>query len=196
MLGEDFLPLGASDWTSIISKLKKAHPDALITSTAGGAPNVTLTKQLRAAGVNIPYGNLAIDEGTAKKIGPPATGMFFAASYLTDLKNQKNKTYMAALQKMFGNKLKTPNDLSEPQYDAIYLYKHAVEKAGTTAPQAVIKDLGKVSFTGPRGKIQMNKEHYAPLPIYIAQVKKGGHIKVIEHFKKVDPGNQCPSLAH
>ena len=66
VLGEEYLPMDGSDWTAIIGKLKAAKPDALITSTAGGAPNVTLTKQLRAAGVNIPYGNLAVDEGTAK----------------------------------------------------------------------------------------------------------------------------------
>src|SRR6266702_7986834 len=44
VVGEEYLPMDGSDWTSIISKLKGAAPDALITSTAGGAPNVTLTK--------------------------------------------------------------------------------------------------------------------------------------------------------
>ncbi len=72
IVGEDYLPMDGSDWTAIISKLRAADPDALITSTAGGAPNVTLTKQLRAAGVDIPYGNLAVDEGTAKTMGGDA----------------------------------------------------------------------------------------------------------------------------
>jgi len=59
ILGEEYLPMDGADWTPIISKLRAANPDAVITSTAGGAPNVTLTKQLRAAGIKIPYGNLA-----------------------------------------------------------------------------------------------------------------------------------------
>src|SRR5687767_3697600 len=66
VVGEEYLPMEGTDWTAIISKLKSSGADALITSTAGGAPNVTLTKQLRGAGVDIPYGNLAVDEGTAK----------------------------------------------------------------------------------------------------------------------------------
>ena len=33
---------------------------------------------------------------------------------------------------MFGTDMKTPNDLSEPEYDGIYLYKAAVEKAGSS----------------------------------------------------------------
>ena len=45
------------------------------------------------------------------------------------------------MEEKFGDDLKTPNDLSVPQYEAIYLYKEAVEKAGTTDAEAVIDAL-------------------------------------------------------
>jgi len=61
VVGEEYLPMDASDWTSVLSKLRAAHPDALISSTAGGAPNVTLTKQLRASGMDVLFGNLGVD---------------------------------------------------------------------------------------------------------------------------------------
>ena len=83
VIGEEYLPMDGSDWTPIISKLKASGADAIVTSTAGGAPNVTLTKQLRAAGVSLPYGNLAVDEGTAKSMGGDATGIYISASYVT-----------------------------------------------------------------------------------------------------------------
>ncbi len=69
----------------MISKIRNDKPDALITSTAGGAPNVTLTKQLRASGVDVLFGNLGVDEGTAKSIGADATGVYIAQSYLTSI---------------------------------------------------------------------------------------------------------------
>ena len=81
VVGEAYLPMDGSDWTAIISQLRSANPDALITSTAGGAPNVTLTRQLRAAGISIPYGNYALDEGTAKSMGDNAEG--YTSSHLT-----------------------------------------------------------------------------------------------------------------
>jgi branched-chain amino acid transport system substrate-binding protein len=196
VLGEEYLPMDASDWTAIISNLKAANPDALITSTAGGAPNVTLTKQLRAAGVDLPYGNLAVDEGTAKTMGSDATGMYIVGSYVTGIDSEANKTFLAAMEKKFGADLKTPNDLSVPQYEGIYLYKAAVEKAGSTEPEAVIEALGEVSFEGPRGTIQMNKQRHAPLTMYLGQVKDDGTIEVIESFENVDPGDQCPDLAN
>ena len=194
VLGEEYLPMDGSDWTPIISKLKAAAPDALITSTAGGAPNVTLTKQLRAAGVTIPYGNLAVDEGTAKAMGPDAEGIYISGSYLTNIESEGNKTFLAAMNKKFGADLKTPNDLSVPQYEAIYLYKAAVEKAGSTEADKVIPALATVSFDGPRGKIQMDKQRHAALTMYLGQVQKDGSVKIISSFPNVDPGEQCPKL--
>jgi urea transport system substrate-binding protein len=194
VVGNEYLPMDGSDWTSIISKLQAAKPDAIITSTAGGAPNVTLTKQLRAAGVKVSYGNLAVDEGTAKSMGTDAEGIYISGSYVTNIDTPANKAFMAAMQKRFGSDLKTPNDLSVPEYEAVYLYKAAVEKAGSFDTAKVIPALAEVSFDGPRGRIQMNKERHTPLTMYLGQVQADGSVKVIQSFNNVDPGAQCPAL--
>ncbi|NNG71714.1 substrate-binding protein [Rhizobium laguerreae] len=194
VVGEEYLPMDGSDWTAIISKVRSSGADAIITSTAGGAPNVTLTKQLRSSGVTLPYGNLAVDEGTAKSMGADAKDIFLSASYVTGIDSPENKAFLSAMDKKFGKELRTPNDLSVPQYEAIYLYKAAVEKAGSTDTADVLKALPDVSFTGPRGKISMNKRHHAPLTMYLGQVKDNGSVAVVDSFKDVDPGDQCPNL--
>lgn len=194
VVGEEYLPMDGSDWTAVISKLKASGADAIITSTAGGAPNVTLTKQLRSSGVTLPYGNLAVDEGTAKSMGAEAGGIFLSASYVTSIDSAENKAFLAAMDKKFGADLRTPNDLSVPQYEAIYLYKAAVEKAGLTETASVLEALPSVSFTGPRGTISMSKQHHAPLTMYLGQVQDDGSVKVVDSYKDVDPGEQCPNL--
>ncbi|MBB4213360.1 branched-chain amino acid transport system substrate-binding protein [Rhizobium sp. BK212] len=194
IVGEEYLPIDGSDWTAIISKVRSSGADAIITSTASGAPNVTLTKQLRSSGVTLPYGNLAVDEGTAKSMGADAKDIFLSASYVTGIDSPENKAFLSAMDKKFGKELRTPNDLSVPQYEAIYLYKAAVEKAGSTDTADVLKALPDVSFTGPRGKISMNKQHHAPLTMYLGQVKDDGSVAVVDSFKDVDPGDQCPNL--
>ncbi len=194
VVGEEYLPMDGSDWTAIISNLKSSGADALITSTAGGAPNVTLTKQLRGAGVDLPYGNLAVDEGTAKTMGADATGIYISASYVTGIDSPENKAFLEAMKAKFGEDLRTPNDLSVPEYEGVYLYKAAVEKAGSTDPDAVLAALGEVSFTGPRGTITMNKQHHAPLNMYLGQVQADGSVSVVNTFENVDPGEQCPNL--
>lgn len=194
VVGEEYLPMDGSDWTAIISKLKSSGADALVTSTAGGAPNVTLTKQLRGSGVAIPYANLAVDEGTAASMGPDAEGILISASYVTGISSPENTTFLEAMKAKFGSELRTPNDLSVPQYEGVYLYAKAVEKAGSTDAKAVLAALPEVSFTGPRGVIAMNKQHHAPLTMYLGQVQADGSVKVVESFANVDPGAQCPDL--
>jgi branched-chain amino acid transport system substrate-binding protein len=174
--------------------LQSSKADAVITSTAGGAPNVTLTKQMRAAGIKIPYANLSVDEGTAKSMGADAEGIFIAGSYMSNLDTPANKKFIASMQKKFGAELKTPNDMSVPEYEAIYLYKAAIEKAGSVDTDKVVKALPLVSFDGPRGKIAMSKQHHTPLTMYLGQVQKDGSVKMLDSFANVDPGEQCPNL--
>ncbi len=194
IVGDEYAPMDATDWTAILSKVKAANPDALITSTAGGAPNVTLTKQLRAAGIKALYGNLAVDEGTAKSMGADADGIYISGSYLTNIDTPANKAFLAAMEKKFGKDLKTPNDLSVPEYEAVYAYRAAVEKAGSTEAAKVIPALAEVSVEGPRGTIVMNKQRHAPLTMYLGQVQADGGVKILSTFKDVDPGAQCPKL--
>ena len=72
--------------------------------------------------------------------------------------------------------------------------KAAVEKAGSTKVDGVIKSLADVAVDGPRGTIKMNKERHAPLTMYLGQVGADGGVKVIKAFKDVEPGDQCPDL--
>ena len=194
VVGEEYNPMDASDWTAIISKVRAANPDALILSTAGGAPNVTLTKQYKAAGITAMVGNLGVDEGTAKSMGTDAEGVYISASYVSSLDTPDNKKFVGALKEKFGDKLLTPNDLSVPEYEAIYLYKEAIEMAKSTDEAPVLKALGEVSFQGPRGLIKMDKEHHAALTMYLGQVQGDGSVKVLSSFADVPPGEQCPKL--
>lgn len=194
VVGEEYLPIDGSDWTAVISKIRAAKPDALISATAGGAPNVSLAKQLKAAGLTVNYGNLAIDEGTAKSMGEAATGQFLTASYLSGIDTAENQAFLQKMLAKFGADLKTPNELSVPQYEAFFLYKAAAEKAGSADTDKVIKALGEASFTGPRGPVQMNKSRHTPLSMRLGQVRSDGSIRILETFASVDPGAQCPNI--
>jgi urea transport system substrate-binding protein len=194
VVGDEYQPMDATDWTAIISKMRSANPDAVVFSTAGGAPNVTLQKQFKAAGMKAHVGNLSVDEGTAKSMAADADGVFISASFLTNIDTPANQKFMAAMKAKFGDKLLTPNDLSVPEYDAVYLYKAAVEKAKTTDAEPVLEALAEVSFDGPRGKVQMNDQRHAPLTMYLGQVQADGSVKIVKSFPNVDPGDQCPKL--
>ncbi len=194
IVGEEFQPLQQSDWTAIISKIRAANPDGIIYSTSGGGPNIDFMKQFKAAGLKMPVGSLSIDELTAEAGGNAAEGVYYTGDYFTGIDNPENKKFLAAMRKKFGANLKTPNSLSQPQYDGVHAYAMAVEKAGTTDIDKVVQLLPTIVFKGPRGAVQMNKQHHAPLPVYLAQVQADGKTKILKDFGLVDPGNQCPNL--
>jgi urea transport system substrate-binding protein len=194
ILGEEYQPLQQSDWTAIISKIRAANPDGIMYATSGGGPNIDFMKQFKAAGLKMPVGSLSIDELTAEQGGNAAEGVYYTADYFTSIDNPENKTFLEAMKKKFGANLKTPNSLSEPEYDGIYAYAMAVEKAKSTDADKVAAVLPTIVFKGPRGAVQMNKQHHAPLPVYLAQVQADGKTKIIQSFGLVDPGNQCPNL--
>lgn len=194
VVGEEYNPMDANDWTAIISMIRAANPDVILTSTAGGAPNVTFTKQLRSAGITAKYGNYALDEGTAKTLGPDAEGIYLGGTYYTSINSEKNAQFLKAMKEKFGTKTETPNELSVPLYDAVHLYALAVVKAGTTDTDAVVKALSEVTFDGPRGPVQMSKQRHAPLTMYLAQVNAQGDTSIIKSYPNVDPGDQCPDL--
>ncbi|MNG32439.1 hypothetical protein D3C84_1184550 [compost metagenome] len=63
---------------------------------------MSLAKQLKAAALTLPYGNLAIDEGTGKTMGDVATGMYMSASYLTSIDTPENKKFLTDLGQKFA----------------------------------------------------------------------------------------------
>ena len=105
------------DLQAIVSASGKIQPQRLVNISADTMGRVT---------------NLAVDEGTAKSMGTDAEGIFLSASYVTGIETAANKTFLADIARKFGKDAKTPNDLSVPEYEAVYAYKAAVEKAGST----------------------------------------------------------------
>ena len=127
-------------------------------------------------------------------MGADATGIYLSASYVTGIDSPENKKFLEAANKKFGADLKTPNDLSVPEYEAVYLYKAAVEKAGSTDAAKVIEALPTVSFTGPArrdrdGQAAPCAAHHVSRPGAERRHRQGRR-----DFKDVDPGEQCPNL--
>lgn len=194
IVGEEYQPMDATDWTSIISQIRRKNPDAIVMGTGGGSPNVTFLRQYASSGITKPIGSLSLDAFTAQSLGGQAAGAYIIGSYFTGIESDANQDFLKRMEAEFGSKLLTPSSYSVPQYDGVYLYKAAVEKAGTTDADAVVKALGEVSFDGPRGTVSMNKEHHAALTMYLAQIGDDGKIGIVKEFKDVDPGHQCPDL--
>jgi branched-chain amino acid transport system substrate-binding protein len=191
IVGEEYTPFNTPDYTALISKIRNSGANVLLSGLAGGPDNVTFWKQARASGLRITAGSLALDDTTLAAVGSAARDSYMATSYFSAVETEGNKKFIAALKAKYGEKVKPQGYLSQASYDAIHLYAAAVNKAGSTEPRAVLKALSEVSFDGPRGKIAMNTDRHAPLPIYIAQATEAGTFKVVEDLGVQPVPKQC-----
>ena len=99
--GEEYVPLGGSDFSAVINKIKLAKPD-IVFSTLNGDSNVSFFKQMAAADLpsaKLPVMSFSIAEQEAKSIGPSLLeGSYAAWNYFESLPDPVNKKFVAAYQ--------------------------------------------------------------------------------------------------
>ena len=71
-------------------------------------------------------------------------------------------------------------------YNGVYLWKAAVEKAGTFDEEKVIAELKKgISFDGPGGTVTSQKNHHLTKNVYIGETLEDGQFEILESFDNV-----------
>jgi urea transport system substrate-binding protein len=72
-------------------------------------------------------------------------------------------------------------------YDGVFLWKAAVERAGSFEVDKVRAALesGSISFDGPGGKIVMQPNHHTTKNVYVGETKADGQFRIIQAFARV-----------
>ncbi len=182
MAGEEYQPLGGTDFSGVIAKIKAAKPD-IIFSTLNGDSNVAFFKQMTAAGLpsaKLPVMSFSIGEQEAQAMGPALVeGSYAAWNYFQTLDNAENAKFVAAYKAKFGADAVVTDPMIHGYLD-VYAWKAAVEKAGTTDPLAVRKaavsidaiptGLGPAKFAANNSLVQTG---------YIGQADPTGQFKIL-----------------
>jgi urea transport system substrate-binding protein len=173
-VGEDYLPLGNTEVTAIIQKIKKALPNGgVIFNTLNGDSNVAFFKQLKGAGLGpdkYPTMSVSIAEEEVTAIGIDfLKGHYAAWNYFQSVDSPANKKFVEAFKKEYGANRVT-NDPMEAAYIMVYLWKQAVEKAKTTDLEAVRKAALGQTFDAPGGKVTLENNHHLSKFVRIGEV--------------------------
>jgi urea transport system substrate-binding protein len=198
VVGEDYIPLGGTEVTPIIAKIKAAMPNGgVIYNSLNGDSNVAFFKQLQGAGMGpdkYPSMSVSIAEEEVKAIGVEyLKGHYAAWNYFQTVENPASKTFVAAFKKKYGDD-RVVNDPMECAYNAVYLWKQAVEKATTADDLEKVRmaALGQ-TFEAPQGKITMENSHHLSKFVRIGEVGEDGLFKIAYESKtavKPQPWNQ------
>jgi urea transport system substrate-binding protein len=158
IVGEEYTPLGHTEYSTVVNKLKDAKPDAVF-NTLNGDSNVAFFKQFKAAGLtaqSMPVMSVSVAEEEVRGIGPEnVVGHLTAWNYYQTTDTPANKTFVEAYKKKFGAN-RVVGDPIEAGYIQVYLWAAAVEKAGTTEVEAVKKAADGITFDAPEGKVTID----------------------------------------
>jgi branched-chain amino acid transport system substrate-binding protein len=168
-----FVTPGAKDFTSELLKVKQINPDVLIHWVWSGA-ELTLYKQLYEMRFPIPhatYLSTASMPQLPEWIGVDASNYMVTATWIANVSITENTIpFYNRFYKKYGH---LPAMEAAQTWEAAYLLKAAIEKAGSTDPDAVIKALEEVEIIGIRGKVRMDVSTHHPIynaPGYITPI--------------------------
>ncbi|VAW84572.1 Urea ABC transporter, substrate binding protein UrtA [hydrothermal vent metagenome] len=183
----NYTPFGHSDWQSIVSDIKKfgsTGKKTAVVSTINGDANVPFYKELGNQGVSaedIPVVAFSVGEEELSGIDTkPLVGHLAAWNYFMSVESDENEAFIKKWQAFTKDKKRVSNDPMEAHYIGFNMWVNAVEKAGTTATDAVEKAMIGLKFpnlTG--GTAVMNKNHHLSKPVLIGEIQEDGQFEVV-----------------
>lgn len=191
MVGEEFIPLSVSQFSQTIQNIQKAKPDVLVTLLVG-ANQASFYEQQAAASLNIPMAS-SVNVGQAyehKRFKAPALkDMYVTANYIEEIDSPASNDFKTRFHAKFPD---APyiNQEAANAYNVVYLYKMAVEKAGSTDMKLVRKALesGNICTDGPSGKVCIDpKSHHQSHTIYLVHVKADHSVEIPKVWNDIKP---------
>lgn len=183
----NYTPFGYSDWQSIVSDIKKfgsTGKKTAVVSTINGDANVPFYKELANQGIsaeNIPVVAFSVGEEELSGLDTkPLVGHLAAWNYFQSADSEANDEFIAKWKKYMKNDKKVTNDPMEATYIGFNMWVKAVEKAGTTNPDAVIDAMVGVSvpnLTG--GYATMMPNHHLTKPVLIGEIQENGQFETV-----------------
>jgi urea transport system substrate-binding protein len=157
ILGEEYTPLGHTEYSTLVNKIGQAKPDAVF-NTLNGDSNVAFFKQLKSAGFDaarLPVMSVSIAEEEVKGIGVDnIVGQPVAWNYYQTTQGAVNERFVKAFQAKHQGAV--TSDPMEAGYNAVHLWAEAVKRAGTTDVAAVKKAAAGLSLDLPEGKVTID----------------------------------------
>jgi urea transport system substrate-binding protein len=190
VVGEEYYPLGNTQFGSLINKIKLKKPDVVFVDVVGGS-TVAFFKQLKAAGVTGKTQvvlTLSVTEDEMLGIGGEnAEGFYSSMKYFQSLSNDNNKKFVQAFKAKYGANA-VIGDVTQAAYLGPWLWKAAVEKAGSFDVDKVAAASPGIELKiAPEGYVKVHNNHHLWSKTRIGEIQKNGQFKVVYESDLIEP---------
>lgn len=182
ILGEEYTPLGATEYETLINKIKATNPDAIF-NTLNGDSNVAFFKQFKAAGLDCSKTQVMSVSVAEEEVGgigvDNLTGCLTAWNYYQTLESPENEKFVKAYQAKYGKNKRTADPI-EAGYVNVYLWAAMAEKAGSVDPEKIKAAADGITFDAPEGKVTVDGEtQHIYKTARIGEIRKDGLIYTV-----------------
>ncbi len=192
VVGEEYLPLGGTEFSSILLQIQQAAPDVIF-NTLNGDSNVAFFKQFSDLGYTaetLPVLSVSIAEEEVTGIGVEnIIGQLVSWNYYQTVDTPKNAEFVAAFKAKYGENRVT-SDPMEAGYFGVYLWAAAVEAAGSTEVDPVVAaiEAGGITTEAPEGTVSLDgPTHHTVKPVRIGVIREDGLIDTLFETEPVVP---------
>lgn len=178
-VGETYVPMGHTNFNTIIEDIKREKPDVII-NTLNGDSNIYFFKQLKFAGLTaeeLPVMSFSIAEEEVNTIGADVLMNHYVAwNYYETTETPRNAKFVSDYKSEYGSDRVT-GDPIEAGYIAVYMWAAACEKAGSFDVEDVRMAAKGLSFTAPEGTVTIDgSNQHLYKQVRIGKVNENGLI--------------------
>lgn len=158
LVGKTSVSVGQSVFGQVVQEIRSKQPD-LILNTSNGHDLVPFFKALRGVDLAPPKTPTIWFSLSENELGQfpieSLKGDYAVACYFGSSKRQESQEFLERYRKRFGSKERVNDDM-QTAYFGVYLWKQAVEKAGTTEFGSVRRELRGMTVVAPEGPIRID----------------------------------------
>ena len=184
VVGEEYVPLGGTDFSAIVNKIQAARPD-IIFNTLNGDSNVSFFKQMAAAGLppdKLPVMSFSIAEPEAKAMGPSLVkGSYAAWNYFQSLDDNASRKFVAAYKTRYGADSVVDDPMAHGYLD-VYVWAAAARKAKSFDVDKVRKAAATLQWQDiVMGKTRFASNQSLYQTAYVGQLDASGQFDILWH---------------
>lgn len=166
---------GDKDFRAQLTKVAATNPDVLLVPDYYEQVAL-ITTQAREVGVKSTFIGPDGWDGVAKALDSSAYGAvensYFTNHYSVEDTNEKVQNFIESYREKYKDE---PSAFSALSYDAAYLMKAAIEKAGSTDKDAIIKAIKESDFAGVTGRLRFDEKNNPIKAVTVLKIVNGNY---------------------
>lgn len=192
VIGEEYIPISATDAPELVSKVLAAKADALFEVVILPA-TVPFIRGVVDGGYEGKIAGTLFDESIIPLIGKQSQDLIGVQDFFLSIDDEFSSKKVAEFNKRYPKITFGPTFNSPAWYRGLRMWAAAAEKAGSVDSakvDAAMDDIAVDDLIGGPAKFVPGTRH-CELTMYLGELQGGGDVKVLEDLGAREPAGQC-----